>query len=98
MFTFFFGKSREVDAGWYLGSKKLPLLIENIVSTFVENQWLYRNEIYSEALVKILEPILCNGMVCLNIFGEVSWYMFTWYVYLSVWISVHFEFYLFSNW
>jgi len=59
------GKSIQVDI---LGSKKLLLLIENIVSTFVEDQWLYRNEIYSKALAKKLEPILCSSMVYLNIF------------------------------
>lgn len=52
-----------------LGSKKLSLLIENVVSTFAEDWRLYRNEIYSKALKKVLEPILCSDMVCLSIFG-----------------------------
>jgi hypothetical protein len=49
----------------------LPSLIEKIVWTFVEDHWLYRNEIYSKALENILEPILGSGMVCLSIFGGV---------------------------
>jgi hypothetical protein len=51
-----------------IGSKKLLSIIENIVSTFARDQRLYKNEIYSKALVKILEPIICSGMVCVNIF------------------------------
>jgi hypothetical protein len=77
MSTFFFGKVGKLVQADILGSKKLPLLIENIVSTFVEDRWLYKNEIYLEDLVKFLEPILCSGMVCPNIFGEASWHMFT---------------------
>ncbi len=44
------------------------LIIENIRSTFVEDRWLYENEIYLEALAKFLEPIIYNNMVCLSIF------------------------------
>jgi hypothetical protein len=53
----------------FLGSKKLSLLIENIMSTFSEDCQLYRNEIYLEVLLKNLEPILNSDIVCLSIFG-----------------------------
>jgi hypothetical protein len=43
-------------------------IIENYVSTFIEDWQLYRNEIYLKALAKHLKPIICNTMVCLNIF------------------------------
>jgi len=50
-------------------SKKLSLIIENIMSTFVEDHWLDRNEICLKAREIFLEPILSSGMVCLSIFG-----------------------------
>jgi hypothetical protein len=53
MSIFFFGKVGKLVQANILGSKKLPLLIENIVSTFVEDQWLYKNEIYLEDPCKI---------------------------------------------
>jgi len=52
-----------------MGSKKFLLLIENVVSTFVEDRQIYKNEICLETLAKLLEPILCSDMVCINIFG-----------------------------
>lgn len=60
------GKFMQVDI---MGSKKFPLHIENVLSTFVEDGQLYRHEICSETFAKFLEPILCSDMVCLNIFG-----------------------------
>ncbi len=81
-----------------LGSKKLSLFIEKVASTFAEDQRLYRNEICLEAFAKILEPILCSGMVFLNIFKGGVVTMSARYVHLSIWIYVHFSFCLFSNW
>jgi hypothetical protein len=52
-----------------MGSKKLLLIIDNIMSTFVEDHWLDRNEICLKARANFLEPILSNNMVCLSIFG-----------------------------
>ncbi len=64
----FFGRVGKLIQANILGSKKLLLIIENVVSTFAKDHRLYRNEICPEALAKILEPIICNIMVCLNIF------------------------------
>jgi hypothetical protein len=44
------------------------LIIENVMSIFATDRRLYENEICPEAIAKNLEPIICNNMVCLNIF------------------------------
>jgi hypothetical protein len=59
-----------------MGSKKFSSLIENVMSTFVEDRQLYKNEICLKTLAKLLEPILCSGMVCINIFeGSIETYV-----------------------
>ncbi len=81
-----------------LGSKKFPLIIENVVSTFAKDQQFYKNEICLEALANFLEPIICSDMVCLKIFrGGVVTYVRL--VCLSIFLNfVHFAFCLFSHW
>jgi hypothetical protein len=52
------------------------LIIENVMSAFVEDRQLYENEICPEALVKNLEPNICSNMVCFSIFkGGVMTYV-----------------------
>jgi hypothetical protein len=53
-----------------MGSKKFSSLIENVVSTFAEDQQLYRNDICPKALVKFLEPILCTTWFALTYLGR----------------------------
>jgi len=69
VYFFFSGRVRKSVQVDILGSKKLPSIIENVVSTFVKDRQLYRNEIHLETLAKILEPIICSSMVYLSIFG-----------------------------
>jgi hypothetical protein len=72
----FLGRVGKLMKANILGSKKFLSFIENVVSTFVEDQQLYKSEICLETLAKILEPILCSGMVCLNIFeGSIMRYV-----------------------
>jgi hypothetical protein len=94
----FFGRVRKLVQVDILGSKKLPSIIENVVSTFVEDCQFYKNEICLEALAKFLEPIICSDMVCLSIFrGGVVTYVRL--VCLSIFLNfVHSTFYLFSDW
>jgi hypothetical protein len=65
----FLGRVKKSVQVYILGSKKLPSIIENVVSTFVKDRQLYRNEIHLEALAKFLETIICSSMVYLSIFG-----------------------------
>ncbi len=94
----FFERVEKLVQAYILGSKKLPSIVENLVSTFAKDWQFYKNEICLEALAKNLEPIICNGMVCLNIFkGGVVTYVHL--VCISIFLNfVHSAFYLFSNW
>jgi hypothetical protein len=60
------GKSMQPN---FLGNKKLPSLIENVISFFLDNCHLYQNEICPEVLSKFMELVLNSGMVCLSIFS-----------------------------
>jgi hypothetical protein len=73
----FIGRIGKCMQSNYLGNKKLPSLIENVISSFLDNRRLYQNEICPKALPKIMGPILNSGMVCLSIFdGGIVTYIF----------------------
>jgi hypothetical protein len=76
---FFFKRVKKLVWANILGSNKLPSLIENIMSTL--------NEICPKALAKILEPILCSSMVCLNIF---EWGVVTYVCLVCLFICLNF--------
>jgi hypothetical protein len=53
-----------------LGNKKLLALMECPKFSFLENQQLYRHEVFIEASLQILQLVISSEMVCLNIFDE----------------------------
>jgi hypothetical protein len=53
-----------------LGSNALPSLVDHTTSSFPEDKHMYKNEIYLEALVYILKPIISNEMVCRSVFSK----------------------------
>jgi len=52
-----------------LGKKKLLALIENQISSFLEDEKLYENEVCPEVTFQIIKLIFVNGIIHLNIFG-----------------------------
>jgi hypothetical protein len=91
-------KGWEIGVGWYFGEQETPIVHYNIVSIFVEDRWLYRNEVYSEALIKKLEPIMSSNMVCLSIFrGGIVTYvclvcLYVWFYGFTIFLCVNFQF------
>jgi hypothetical protein len=52
-----------------LGNNKLLALVENPISSFLEDEKLYENEVCSEATFEIIKLVLVDGIVYLNIFN-----------------------------
>jgi len=53
-----------------LGKIKLLALVENQISSFLEDEKLYENEVCPEVTFQIIKLIFANGIIHLNIFGR----------------------------
>jgi hypothetical protein len=53
-----------------LGNKKLLAFIENPISSFLEDEKLYENEVCLEATFEIIKLVFVDGIVYFNIFNR----------------------------
>jgi hypothetical protein len=104
-YAYLFPCKIKTDIQDILGARKLPALILHLISSFPKDLCLYKYEIFSEVLLKIMLPIFHGNLISLSIFGGgvvtyvclVSFYFFNGVIEIESLITFQLHLFIFLN-